>query len=127
MRIFNSFIASIAATLTVLPKIAIAQYTDLPAGNAVTFDDIGSIITMIARFLIVMSTIVAVIFIVWSGIMMMAAQDDAKKFDAARNRLKHALWGVGVAMGVFVIINTIAGIVTRSFFCQVSFLGICLY
>ena len=113
--------------LATLPKIVLAQYTDLPPGNAVTFDDVGAIITMIARFLIVMSTIIAVIFIVWSGIMMMAAQDDAAAFTKARKRLIHAVWGVGVAMGVFVIINTVAGVVTRTFFCQVSILGVCLY
>ena len=113
----------------IVPNIVVAQYTDLPAGNAVTFDDIGSIVTTIARFLIVMSTLVAVIFIVWSGIMMMAAQSDPTAFTKARTRLIHAIWGVGVAMGVFVIINTVAGVVTRSFFCQVEIpvVRICLY
>ena len=100
---------------------------NLPPGNAITIDDVSGIVGIIARFMIAMSMVCAVIFIVLSGIMTMVAQDDPKKFSNGLLRLKHAAIGAGVVLATGVIINTVAALVDRSFFCQISILGICLY
>jgi len=100
---------------------------NLPSGNAITIDDVSGIVGIIARFMIAMSMVCAVIFIVLSGIMTMVAQDDPKKFSNGLLRLKHAAIGAGVVLATGVIINTVAALVDRSFFCQISILGICLY
>jgi len=107
--------------------MATTALADLPPGNAITLDDINGIVNIIARFMIVISMILAVIFIVLSGIMTMMAQADPGRFTAGITRLKHAIIGVGVILATGLIINTVAAIVDRSFFCQISFLGICLY
>lgn len=99
----------------------------IPAGNAVTIDDISGIIGVIAQFMIGISMVLAVIFIVLSGIMTMMAQADPGKFTNGLLRLKHAAIGAGVVMATGVIINTVGALVDRSFFCQLSFLGICLW
>ncbi len=115
-----------AVPILLLLAVPTAQAA-LPAGNAITLEDVDGIINLIARFLIVTSMICAVIFIVLSGIMTMAAQADPKRFSAGLLRLKHAIYGVAVVLATGVIINTIGSLVDRSFFCQLSILGICLY
>lgn len=98
----------------------------LPPGNPVTLGEIDSIIVIIAQFMIVTSMILAVIFIVLSGIMTMMAQADPGKFSNGLLRLKHATIGAGVVLATGVIIATVASIVDRTFFCQISILGICI-
>ena len=114
------------ATLGLL-AIPLLVKADLPPGNAITIDDVSGIVGVIARFMIVMSMVFAVIFIVLSGIMTMMAQADPGKFTAGLLRLKHAAIGTGVVLATGVIINTVAALVDRSFFCQISIIGICLY
>ena len=100
---------------------------ELPPGQAVTLDEVNNIFGTIARFLIGVSATLAVIFIIISGIMIMTAQGDPAKYKKGREMLKTAIWGTFVVLGVGVIINTVAALVTRSFFCQLSVLGVCLY
>lgn len=99
----------------------------LPAGRAVTLDEFDSIIRMIARFLVVISVVFAVIAFVISGIYRMYAADDTKKLEKAKGMFKSAIWGTLIVLGVGVIINTLAGLVTREFFCQLSIFGICIW
>ncbi len=115
----------VAFGLLIMPTVSWAS--DLPAGNPITIDDVSGMISLAARFLIVTSMVCAVIFIVLSGIMIMLAQADPGKFKTGLLRLKHAIWGVAVVLATGVIINTVAALVDRSFFCQVSLLGICFY
>ncbi len=105
---------------------ALPVFADIPAGNPITIDDVSGLIGLTMNFLIITSMILAVIFIVLSGIMTMMAQADPAKFKSGLLRLKHAIYGVAVVMGTGVIINTVYAVVNRDFFCQVSVLGICL-
>lgn len=102
------------------------QLADLPPGQPITFDEIDSLISRIAQFLVITSVLIAVIMIVWSGITYMAAGANTTKVTEAQTRLKNSIIGTAVVLGVGVIIQTIAGIVTRDFFCQFQFLGVCI-
>ncbi len=109
--------------------LAVAQtaMADLPPGQPITFTEIDNLIEQIAQFLIVASVLFAVIMIVWSGITYMAAGADSSKVEAARTRLKNAIIGAAVVLGVGVIIQTIAGLVTREFFgCSFDIFGVCI-
>lgn len=124
-HMFKKYILSaLLVTVFAATSPALAQ---LPAGNPITIDDVGGIVNIIARFLIIMSMVVAVIFIVLSGIMTMAAQADPTRYKNGLARLRHAIIGSAVVLGTGVILNTVAAIVDRSFFCQVQVLFICLY
>ena len=90
----------------------------LPPGRPITLDFLDDAISDIAIFLIRISMILAVIFIVWSGITYMYAGDDTKKVEEARARLKSGIIGAAIVLGVGVIIWTIAGVITGQFFCQ---------
>ncbi len=103
-----------------------SQLADLPAGQPITFTELDSLISQIAQFLLVVSVLIAVIMIVWSGITYMYAGSDTAKVTQAQGRLKSAIIGAVIVLGVGVIIDTIAGIVTRGFFCRFQLLGVCI-
>lgn len=105
------------------------QFAYLPPGQPVTLSELDDLIQLIASFMIVTSVILAIIFIVWGGITYMAAGADTTKVIEAQTRIKNGVIGAAVVLGVGVIISTIAGIVSRDFFCQVQvpIIGICLY
>src|SRR3989344_4885838 len=102
------------------------QMAYFPPGDPITIDEVDSLIGRVAQFLVVTSVLIAVIMIVWSGITYMAAGANATKVTEAQTRLKNAIIGAAIVLGVGVIIQTIAGIVTRGFFCRFQLLGICI-
>ena len=104
-----------------------AQASSLPAGNAVTLDDVSNLIGLAMDFLIIMSVTVAVIYIALAGITVMNAQGNPAAAQKGYTRLRHAMIGFGVVLAAGVIINTVAAIVDRSFFCSVSVGGVCLF
>jgi hypothetical protein len=57
----------------------------------------------------------------------MSAGADSAKFKDGMLRLKHAAIGAGVVLAAGVIINTVYALVDRSFFCQLSVVGVCLF
>ena len=105
------------------------QLADLPPGQPITLTEVDNIIEMLADFLIVASVLLAVIFIIWGGIAYMSAGADTTKVTEAQMRIKNGVIGAAVVLGVGVIMQTIAGIVSRDFFCQVRIpiVGICVY
>jgi type IV secretory pathway VirB2 component (pilin) len=109
-----------------LPLLAQA-YTQLPPGHAVTFTEIDDLVNFLLEFIIGISFTLMVAFVVISGIMIMTSGGDATRYKDGLLRLKHAAIGAAVVMGAGVIIGTIYGLVNRSFFCQLSVYGICLY
>jgi uncharacterized membrane protein len=85
-------------------------------GDPVTLSNVEEIITEIASFLIVVSIIIAVIFIIYGGVRWMAARDDEKAVENAKKMIKNGVIGALVVLGVGVILNTLAGLISRSFF-----------
>ena len=97
------------------PNFALAQ---LPSGRVIKLRDLYFMIEDISVFLIRTSAVLAVIFIVWSGITYMYAGEDTAKVTSAQNRLKSGIIGAAIIFGVGVILQTIVGVVTGEFFCQ---------
>lgn len=126
MIIFSKILFIILLFLAVAHTGLAGQLADLPAGKPITLPEVDSLIGRIAQFLIVVSVLIAVTMIVWSGITYMSAGSDTTKVAEAQTRLKNAVIGAAVVLGVGVIIQTIAGIVTRDFFCQFQLLGVCI-
>ena len=90
-------------------------------------DMVWYVITSLGDFVIGLSMVVMITFIVISGIMMTTAGADEEKFKKARQMLVNVIWGSMVILGSGVILNTILAIVNRSFFCQIQIIGICLW
>jgi len=101
-----------------LQKLAYAGFALAPAGlpvtgSPVTLSEIQDRIQTIAQFLIVVSMVIAVIMIVYGGIRWMLAPDDSK---AAKAIIRNGIIGAAIVLAVGVILQTVAGFVTRSFF-----------
>ena len=98
----------------------------LPPGKPITFNELDYLISRVATFVMFTSVTLAVIFIVRAGITWMYAGANPTKVSEAQGQLKSGIIGAAVVLGVGVIINTIAAVVTREFFSQFSVLGICV-
>ncbi|MBX4189920.1 pilin [Candidatus Parcubacteria bacterium] len=85
-------------------------------GQAVTLAEIQDKIELAARFLITISIVIAVIMIVWGGIQYMISRGDPAKAKSAKDIIKNGIIGAAVVLAVGVILQTVAGLVTRSFF-----------
>ncbi len=110
---------SMTAMVLLMPVLVLAALPtpESPVGGAaVTLSEIQDRITQIAKFLIIVGVILAVIFIVWGGIAYMFAGGDETKSGAAKERIKNGVIGAAVVLAVGVILQTVAGLIARTFF-----------
>ena len=108
----------IPAATALVPFVVFALNAPAPAvtGPAVTLNEIERLIEGIARFLIVVSIVIAVIFIIYGGVRWIAAREDEDAVKNAKAIIKNGIFGALVVLGVGVILQSLAGIVSRSFF-----------
>ena len=94
---------SMTALVLLMPVLVFAALpvptSPLP-GGAVTLAEIQDRITQIARFLIVVGVVLAVIFIIWGGIAYMFAGGDETNATAAKDRIKNGIFGAAVILAV---------------------------
>ncbi len=74
------------------------------------------VIVTVVRSLVLISGFVATGFIIWGGIMWMTAGANQTKVEEAKKRIKSGLIGAAIIFGVFVILETLVGVVTGEFF-----------
>jgi phosphatidylglycerophosphatase A len=109
-------IAAVLMPVLVLASTAITTPTPPVTGTALTLANIEEIIRKVAQFLITVSVIIAVIFIIWGGVMYMAARGDDTKVEDAKKTIFNGIIGAAVVLGVGVILQTLAGLISRTFF-----------
>ena len=112
----------VAVAMALMPALVLAQLptpTSPYAGAPITLTDVQGVIETVARFLILVSVIIAVIFIVWGGISYMSAGDDASKAGAAKSRIVNGIIGALVVLAVGLILQTLASIVNWTAFFNV--------
>ena len=118
--------AGIITAMALMPALVLAQGglglptpTSPYTGTALTLLDIRGLIETVARFLILISVVVAIIFIVWGGMMYMMAGDDAAKSGAAKSRIVNGIIGALVVLAVGLILQTLAALVNWTVFFNV--------
>lgn len=109
-------VAAVLMPVLVLAGSTLNTPTPPTSGTALDLNEIENLIKKVAQFLIIVSVIIAVIFIIWGGIMYMAARGDTEKAGAAKTTIFNGIIGAAVVLGVGVILQTLAGLITRSFF-----------
>lgn len=136
MKHLSKIIFSVLAIFVIkLPALAITipgsrtGSGGLPPGQPITLGVLDYIIFRVSTFFISISAVLTVIFIIWAGVTYMYAGDDSAKVTAAQGRLRSGIIGAAIILGVGVIIQTIASVVTLDFFCtvRVPVVGICVY
>ncbi|KKT81566.1 MAG: hypothetical protein A3B99_02770 [Candidatus Yanofskybacteria bacterium RIFCSPHIGHO2_02_FULL_44_12b] len=121
MKKFNKIAQiSVASAAILMPFLAFAQLAvptnPVAATQGLTLSEIEQRITDIAQFLIVISVVVAVIFIIWGGIKYVMAGDDAAKAGSAKTTILNGVIGALVILAVGIIMQTLANVVARTFF-----------
>ena len=119
MKIQKIAYISLTVMVLLMPVLVFAVLpTPVPpiGGSGVTLSEIEDRITQVARFLIIIGVILAVVFIVWGGITYMFAGGDEAKAGAAKTRIWNGVIGAAVVLAVGVILQTLSGLITRSFF-----------
>jgi hypothetical protein len=110
---------AIPVALMVVPFLTFAALIPAPTNpvnstnNALTLAEIQSLIETIARFLMIIAIIVAVVFIVWGAIVYMSGGERA---EAGKKWIWSGIIGAAVVFAVGIILQTVAGLVTRAFF-----------
>ena len=111
---------SVATAVALMPFMVLAQLplpTNPVAGaTGLTLDEIRTLIESVARFVILISVVVAVIFIVWGGIKYAMAGEDSAKASAAKTTMLNGIIGALIMLAVGVIMQTLANVVARMFF-----------
>lgn len=112
-----------------LLKIAQIIIPTIPVPNqrGLTLAELGSLIAIVGSFLTNVAVLFAIIAIIVSGIMYMRAGADTTKIKEAQTWLKNAMLGALIVLGVGMIINTIANVVSREFFCRLLVFGRCIF
>ncbi|MBI2676367.1 MAG: hypothetical protein HYX21_00220 [Candidatus Yanofskybacteria bacterium] len=118
-RVKSSMKYIVPALGFLLPVIALAALTNpspVLGGQPITLTEIEKLINGIARFLIIISIVIAVIFIVYGGIRWIAAGSNEEAVGKAKTIVWNGIIGALVVLAVGVILQTLAGVVTRTFF-----------
>ena len=95
-------------------------------GQGFTLAELARLIAIVGTFFINIGVVLAIIAIVVSGIMYMRAGGNPTEVTKAQTWLKNALIGAFIILGVGLIINTVANVVTRQFFCRLIVFGQCI-
>jgi len=105
-----------ALAMPVLVLAVLNTPTPPVGGTALSLSEIEARIRQVAQFIIIVSVILAVIFIIWGGIAYMTAGGDEEKASSAKTRIWNGVIGAAVVLAVGVILQTLAALITRSFF-----------
>mgnify|MGYP003393300222 CR=1 FL=1 len=113
----KTLLTVLALAAVLAPSFALAQLTGptnpVSGGAGVNLANLRDIITNIARFLIAISLVIAVIFIIWGGIKYMTAGSDATKAGDAKSTIFNGIIGALIVLAVGVILQTLSGFVTN--------------
>ena len=114
----GKFAIPVAALL--LPFLSLAVVVPNPdvliGGNPITLIEIERTIVRISNFLIVISVVIAVIFIIWGGVKYMVARGEPTATKEATGIIKNGIIGAVIVLGVGVILNTVKALLARTFF-----------
>lgn len=101
--------------------------TPVRGPRGLTLAELGSLIAIVGSFLQSVAVLFAIIAIIVSGIMYMRAGSSPEEIKKALTWLKNSMLGALIVLGVGLIINTIANVVTREFFCRLIIFGRCIF
>ncbi len=104
-------LAPLAASAAILPNP-----TPPVSGNALSLSEIEGIINQVARFLIAIALVIAVIFLIYGGIRWMAAGADEEAATNAKKVIWNGIVGAAVVLAVGVILSTLSDVIARTFF-----------
>lgn len=109
---------SAAAFLVLLPLIVLAQLPipTVPTVPGTSLTEVESLIRRIAQFFMIIGVVLALIYIIYGGIVWMNAGSDETKIKNAKTQMKQGAWGALIVLAVGLILQTLAAVVIRTDF-----------
>ncbi len=111
-------VAMVALVAVAVAPAALADTLPNPTppitGEGISVSEVMGLINQIARWLIAISLVVATIMIIWGAIQVMVKSGEEATVANAWGKIKGGVLGAVIALGVGVILQTIANIVNRS-------------
>lgn len=109
--------ATLAMLAMPLVSLALTNPTVPPGitGRPITLGEIEDIIRLVAQFLILISVVIAVIVIIWGGLVYMTAGGNEDRTKQGKAIIWQGIFGAAIVLAVGVILQTVAGLVTRQF------------
>ena len=106
------------AVVLLAPLIVWAQLPTVspPIVPGTSLAEVENLIRRVAQFILVLGVIAALIYIVLGGIAWMRAGGDPTKITAAKTQIWSGVWGALVVIAIGLILQTLAGVATRTFF-----------
>lgn len=104
------------ATLPFMVLAALPVPTNPIGGTGLTLSEAESLINTIARFIITISIVIAVIFIVIGAIMWIAAGSNENMTKRGKGYIRNGIIGAAIVFLIGVILQTISNLVARTFF-----------
>lgn len=102
----------------------IAQQIIIPTpsvgGQGLTLAEIGRLISTVGSFLTAVGFGIAIVAVIVSGLMYMYAGSSPEAVKKAQTWFKNAVIGSFIILGFGVILNTLANVVSRQFFCTLE-------
>lgn len=86
------------------------------SGVAINLLTIQTWIEKVGAFMLAVGVVIAVIFITYGGIKLVASHGDPTGVKAAHEIIKNGIIGALVILGVGAILNTLAGVLANTFF-----------
>ena len=101
-----------------MPVLVLAQLPvpTVPTVPGTTLTEVETLIRRVAQFFMVIGVILALIYLIYGGILWMNAGSDAAKITNAKTRMSQGAWGAFIVLAVGLILFTLSGVVTRIFF-----------
>ena len=110
---------AIPVGLVILPFLSLAALplpTNPVGGGGLSLTEVDTLINTVARFIITVSIVIAVIFIVIGAIMLISAGSNTALSDRGKAYIKNGIIGAAVVFLIGVILQTISNLVARTFF-----------
>ena len=104
----------------------------IPGNEPFTLVTFNNIIGTVANFMIIVAPILIIIALVLSAITIMSGGANPGLATKGKQWLGYSIYGALIIFGAGVIINTVAGIVSRDFFCQaginiLNIINVCVF
>ncbi len=85
------------------------------SGSFLQFNTAGQLFTFIIRTMLAFAGLIAIIYIIYGGYIMISSSGDPAKYKKGRNTVGYAAAGIAVVVLAYVIVNAVVNIASTGF------------
>lgn len=105
------FIVTFCSIIILVPLVAVLAETVPSSGvtidNPLQYDTITEVIDAVANFIAIVSSSIAVVMIIWAGIVYMTSGDNKDRTESAKKTIMWALIGIAIVWSAKFLIDLV--------------------